>query len=238
MMAEDQVVESGILNWTSWMANETTFGYAGAGPYTMIDARIYSLISNDDFRKLSWKAPEGHPLFGKTPYINAEIGAGLPTYASVKFRPANGDMEEYKVGAASAYPLMRIEEMYFIEAEAAAHQNAADGKTLLENFMKTYRYGSYTCRATDTEGVVDEIFLQKRIELWGEGTSFFDYKRLNKPVTRGYAGTNHSDATRFNTTTRPAWMNICIVRSEKQQNAALVGYENPDPTGLYTPWNQ
>jgi tetratricopeptide (TPR) repeat protein len=236
MMAEDDVVQSGILNWTSWMSNETTFGYAGAGPYLMIDARIYGLIANDDFRKLSWKAPEGHPLYGKTPYIDATIGAGLPNLASVKFRPANGDIQEYKVGAASAYPMMRIEEMYFIEAEAAAHQNAAQGKALLEDFMKTYRYSTYTSRASSSNEVVDEIFLQKRIELWGEGLSLFDYKRLNKPVTRGYTGTNHSDAVRFNTTTRPAWMNFCIIRTEKQQNLALEGYENPDPTGLYTPW--
>lgn len=236
MREEDDVVQTGIVNWTSWMSNETTFGYAGAGPYLMIDARIYGLISNDDFRKLSWKAPEDHPLAGKTPFINAEIGAALPDYASAKFRPESGNIDEYKIGAASAYPMMRIEEMYFIEAEAAAHQAAAQGKALLEDFMKTYRYSTYTCRATGTEGIVDEIFLQKRVEFWGEGISLFDYKRLDKPVTRGYAGTNHADAVRFNTETRPAWMNFCIVRTEKQQNRALEGYENPDPTGLYTPW--
>lgn len=236
MQAEDDVVKSGILNWTSWMANETSFGYAGAGAYAMIDARIYGLISNDDFRKLSWKAPEGHPLAGKTPFINAALGAKIPVYGSVKFRPAEGNTDDYKVGASSAYPMMRIEEMYFIEAEAAAHLSASDGKTLLENFMKTYRYASYTCTATSTDAVIEEIFLQKRVELWGEGLSFFDYKRLNKPVTRGYTGTNHSDAVRFNTTTRPAWMNICIVRTEKNNNSALMGYENPDPSGLYIPW--
>jgi len=236
MSAEDAVVQTGILNWTSWMSNETTFGYASAGPFLMIDARIYDMISDDDFRKLSWKAPQGDALYGKTPYIDASLGASLPDYASVKFRPAQGNMDEYKVGAVSAYPLMRIEEMFFIEAEAAAHQNAATGKSLLESFMKTYRYSSYSCPASDVNGVVNEVFLQKRVEFWGEGVSFFDYKRLNETVTRGYTGTNHPDATRFNTTTRPAWMNFCIVQSEKNNNSALMGYENPDPSGLYTPW--
>jgi len=236
MMAEDDVVQTGIINWTSWMSNETTFGYASAGPYVMIGASFYNQISDDDFRKLSWKAPAGTPLFGKTPFIDPEIGADLPDYASTKFRPAQGDVNEFKVGAASAYPMMRIEEMYFIEAEAAAHQNAANGKALLESFMQTYRCPSYTCPVSDTEGVVSEIFLQKRVELWGEGLNFFDYKRLNKTVTRGYTGTNFSDASRFNTTTRPAWMNICIVQTEKNNNSALMGFENPDPSGLYTPW--
>ena len=238
MMAEDDVVQSGILNWASWMANETYFGYAGAGPFTLIDIRFYNQISNDDFRKLSYKAPEGHPLDGKMPYIDQEYAEELPDYASIKFRPGEGDMEDYVTGSACAYPLMRIEEMYLIEAEAAAHLNAAEGKTLLENFMKTYRYATYVCPATDREGVVDEIFFQKRVELWGEGLSFFDYKRLDKPVTRGYTGTNRAAASRFNTTTRPAWMNFCIVRTEKNSNAALEGFENPDPSGLYTPWTE
>ena len=65
----------------------------------------------------------------------------------------------------------------------------------------------------------------KRVELWGEGQSFFDIKRLNLPVTRGYAGTLHHTIGRFNTTTRPAWMNFCIVRSEGNNNTALVGFE-------------
>ena len=236
MSVEDDIVKSGILNWTSWLSNETSFGYASAGPYLMIASDTYNQISDDDFRKLSWKAPEGSALYGKTPFIDADWGASLPDYASTKFRPAEGNMDDYTVGAVSAYPLMRIEEMYFIEAEAAAHQNAATGKALLESFMKTYRFSSYTCPASDIDGVVNEIFLQKRVELWGEGISFFDYKRLNKTVTRGYTGTNFSDASRFNTTTRPAWMNFCIVQTEKNNNKALVGYENPDPSGLYIPW--
>lgn len=45
-------------------------------------------------------------------------------------------------------------------------------------------------------------------------------------VTRGYSGTNFSDERRFNTNGRPAWMNICIVQTEENNNAALIGYEN------------
>ena len=55
-------------------------------------------------------------------------------------------------------------------------------------------------------------------------------------VTRGYSGTNFSDERRFNTNGRPAWMNICIVQTEENNNSALIGYENPDPSDVYTPW--
>lgn len=230
---EDEVVQSGLLNWTSWMSNEAQYGYAAAGPFTMIATELYDKISDNDFRKLSFKAPEGTSLYGKEPVIDAVFAAELPEWSSFKFRPGGGNISDYNVGSASAYPLMRIEEMYLIEAEAMAHTSPAEGKRLIEEFMKKYRYPTYLCRGTSSEEVVDEIFLQKRIELWGEGQIFFDYKRLNKPVVRAYEGTNFAGATLYNTTTRPAWMNICIVLSEGNNNTAVKDYNNPDPSGAY-----
>lgn len=53
------------------------------------------------------------------------------------------------------------------------------------------------------------------MELWGEGQSFFDIKRLNDSVNRDYQGTNFYSSAAFNTNGRPAWMNICIVQTEK-----------------------
>lgn len=234
--SEDNAVQSGIINWTSWMSNETTFGYAGAGPYVMIDKKMFDRISDTDFRKLEWKAPDSSPLYGKTPWINATAAAGYPNYASAKFRPAQGNTTDYQTGAASAYPIMRVEEMYFIQAEAAAHQDAARGAKLLETFMKKYRDPSYTCEKTSVDDVVEEIVFQKRVELWGEGLTFFDVKRLNYSVTRGYEGTNFYDEARLNTTGRPAWMNVVIYRTEAENNTALTGMNNPDPTKCYTPW--
>ena len=228
MVAEDDCVKTGIINWTSWMSNETDFGYASAGAFNMIDASMYNRIADTDFRKLMWKAPKGTALYGMTPFIAG--GSALVDYASVKFRPANGDIEEPTVGAVSAYPLMRVEEMYFIEAEAAAH--LGEDASLLVSFMKNYRDKSYTCQLAGTP-LVEEVVFQKRVELWGEGISFFDYKRLNMPVKRGYENSNWQETARFNTTTRPAWMNLSIVQTEKNNNKALVGWGNPDPSGKY-----
>ena len=234
MVAEDDCVKTGIINWTSWMSNETDFGYASAGAFNMIDASMYNRIADTDFRKLMWKAPEDGALAGKESWLKADYAEATPVYGSLKFRPANGAYKTPNEGAVSAYPLMRVEEMYFIEAEAEAHlTGSAD---LLTTFMTTYRDANYVCHATNKEEVIDEVLFQKRVELWGEGHVFFDYKRLNKSVTRGYAGTNHQDASRFNTNGRPAWMNISIVITEENNNQALKGYENPDPTDAYTPW--
>lgn len=111
-----------------------------------------------------------HSLDGKTNFLTSanpkygNFGTWLPSYASVKFRPGEGNPDDVNLAAAIAYPLMRVEEMYFIEAEAAEHVAAGTGKVLLENFMNTYRLANdapegtkYVCSATD---VVDEIIFQ------------------------------------------------------------------------------
>jgi tetratricopeptide (TPR) repeat protein len=236
MTSGDDAVQTGIINWTSWLCNETTFGYAGAGCYNMIDVNMYNRIKDTDFRKLEWKAPTGGALDGQNVYINKSQGANLPAYTALKFRPNNGDAKNYQTGAASAFPIMRVEEMYFIEAEAAAHQDAAKGLDLLKAFMTTYRDAKYTTTATSQADVIDEIVFQKRVELWGEGLSFFDIKRLDMPVTRGYVGTVFPPLACMNTPRRPAWMNYVIVKSEENNNKALVGWDNPDPSDAYTLW--
>ena len=68
MSKEDDVVKSGILNWTSWMSNEALYGYAGAGPMVMINANLYNRMNNTDFRKLAWKAPVGCSALVKHDY--------------------------------------------------------------------------------------------------------------------------------------------------------------------------
>lgn len=239
MVTEDESVQTGILNWASWMSNETSFGYSSQAPYLMIGASLYNRLSDTDFRKKMWVAPVGSALEGETQFLTSSVfgyfGNRLSEYASVKFRPAEGNCDDYTVGAATAYPLMRVEEMYFIEAEAAAQQGNGQAQTMLTDFMTQYRDPEYTTTATG-DALIDEIVFQKRIELWGEGLTFFDVKRLNMSVTRGYEGTNFADASRFNTNGRPAWMNLCIVQTEKNNNAALIGFENPDPSNAYPVW--
>ena len=243
--SEDYSVKTGIVNWTSWLSNQTTFGYTGYGeenmPFNEIDKKMYERISDTDFRKLEFKAPEGSELADKVIQIPATKSLAdkrMPAYVSVKFRPNEGNTDDPNIGAASSYPIMRVEEMYFIEAEAEAHINAAKGKELLENFMKTYRDPQYTCKVSSTDDVVEEIVFQKRVELWGEGQTFYDIKRLNYSVTRGYPGTNWYDLTRLNTNGRPAWMNLVFVAYEGDRNQGVRGMNNPDPSDLYTPWTE
>lgn len=229
---ESDAVESGIVNWTSWVSNETEFGYAAAGPMVKAGKSFYDKISDTDFRKLSFKAPGSTSAApaGRT-FLNADIFDAIPDYGSLKFRPGNGNYGDYKEGCSVDVPLMRIEEMYFILAEAQAQQGK-DGASTLINFMKTYRDPEYSTGKTG-DALIAEIIFQKMVEFWGEGINFFDYKRLDMPVTRIYEGTNFGDDELINTTRRAAWTNFVFVRSEGNNNAAVKQWNNPDPSDCY-----
>ena len=234
--SETYAVQTGIINWTSWVSNQTTFGYTGASTalYVCIDKNMYERISDTDWRKKQWVAPAGSALEGQSNFMSEADRQLTPAYASLKFRPNEGDAEDYLIGASSAVPMMRVEEMYFIEAEAAEHVSAGTGIALLTDFMKQYRDPAYAFKGGDA---IDEIVFQKRVELWGEGHTFFDIKRLNMSVTRGYEGTNWADSqSQLNTNGRPAWTNYVIVATEAASNKALVNYNNPDPSDAYAPW--
>ena len=172
------------------------------------------------------------------------LSQGAAPYVNLKFRPAGGQCVEYTEGNVADHVLMRVEEMYFIRIEAALRKKTASGldaaKKLLNEFMQTYRYSSYDCSSITSEtAFIQEMMLQKRIEFWGEGILFFDYKRLDQNITRGYRGTNFPAVARFNTEGRSPQWNVVITRSEYQSNTALnQELNNPDPTELLVPWSE
>lgn len=240
---EDRVVTSGILNWTSWCSNETSFGYASEGPKPMVSKAMFDRIPSSDYRKAWWVGPKGSAHNKTLSFVtddynieNEDADRPVCEYGSLKFRPGSGNPSIYSVAAVVGIPLMRVEEMYFIEAEAAEHVAAGSGITLLESFMKNYRNPEYKYTPkTNNDGLtpaIEEIVFQKRVELWGEGQTFFDVKRLNISVDRATAGNFYANC-RFTTSGRPAWMNFVIVRSEGNSNAAVLEWNNPDPSGLY-----
>lgn len=228
---ENDAVSTGICNWTSMMSPEAEYGYAGVGACPTVDASMYARISDTDFRKLSWVTPGVTSLVYDFSLINdADRGYYVTyfPYCSLKFRPGEGNGTDYSVGSATAVPVMRVEEMWFNYIESIAQSNPTEGKQLLENFMKTYRDANYTCSASSKEDIIEEIVFQKRVELWGEGQALWDIKRLNYSVTRNYEGTNFYEDSRKNTVGRPAWMNMVLVQTEGNNNAAVAEWNNPD----------
>ena len=179
----DRVVTSGIVNWISHMGS-LNYGYASVGAWRRINPTLYQAINSTDARKgwfLDDTGVSSNLTEEQQDYLTKEAGA--PAYTQVKFAPYKDEI--YTGTNANDVPLMRIEEMYLILAEAQAMGgNPTAGKTTLETFVKTYRDPSYTCNASTAEGVQDAVWVQRRIELWGEGQSYFDLLRLRKGIDR------------------------------------------------------
>ena len=162
-------------------------------------------------------------------------------YVNIKFRPAGGQCVEYTEGNCADHVLMRVEEMYFIEMEAVLRTEGVEAaQQLLNTFIRTYRDRSYDCSyATSELSFIQEMLLQKRIEFWGEGILFYDYKRLDQGITRGYPETNFPAVARFNTDGRSPQWNLVITRGEYQSNTAINdSNNNPDSTELLVPWTE
>ncbi len=80
----------------------------------------------------------------------------------------------------------RAAEMYLTEAEANCHLGGKDAETqklLVELTRTSGRDPEYTCTKTGAD-LLEEVRLYRRIELWGEGFDWFDYKRWNLPIIR------------------------------------------------------
>lgn len=177
----DAVVTSGIVNWISHVGS-FNYGYSWYSGGWQISQKLFASIPSTDVRKGWWLDGTG-----TSPNLTAEELAVMEShsfvpYSQVKFAPYNNVLETST--NANDIPLMRIEEMHLIKAEAEA-MSGGDGKTTLENFIQTYRDPDYVCTATDMQ---KEVHRHRRIELWGEGLSWYDIMRLELGVDRRGAG--------------------------------------------------
>ena len=180
---------------TEWMwgsqqqADQTTyfysfFSYLGTYSSTAnrtnpkrINSVLYNKIAATDVRKALWDPTGALPDF---PVTKDGIKS---TYMQRKFTNANatsiGDVVNMRVG-----------EMFIIEAEARAHlgvegsvAEAAAARAVLFTLAKN-RDPNYVLSVNTGAALLEEILVQRRVELWGEGFRFFDLKRLNLPLNR------------------------------------------------------
>lgn len=168
--------------WPSQICSLTGSGYcAEVAMWRSINVLLYSIIPSTDIRK-NWWVDENL----NSPIIPAGFGstAGFNKYTNVKFAAYDNGFGTDAINAGD-WCVMRCEEMLFIEAEAKAMGgNLAGAKTLLENWVKTYRNPSYVSHAASAAEFRDEVWFQRRVELWGEGFAFFDLQRLDKNLVR------------------------------------------------------
>ena len=242
----NDIVQSGILNFPAMMCSFTGNGYSPTYACRMINSKLWKEIPSTDVRKGWWidenlnspivdpkyvvhqedEDKEGNVVKYLAVYNQTgdEVADITEPYTNVKFG-AYKNQYGNELNACDI-PLMRVEEMILIQAEATAMGgNVEEGKRILENFVRTYRDPSYTCNATTAEGVQDAVWFQRRVELWGEGFSFTDLLRLKKPLDR--TGANYEVSVRFKLPAESPIFLYLIPEDEENHNEALVGNNNP-----------
>lgn len=186
----DEIVASQIVNYASHMGS-FNFGYCWYSGGRQINQLLYDYIPDSDVRKGWWTDEDclSKNLTDMENYLmsDPDEGFGYPPYTQVKFAPYKEEL--FTDLNANDIPLMRVEEMYYILAEAKAMAgNIPDALTDLNDFVSTYRDSLYECTLATAQDIQDEIWYQRRVEFWGEGLSWFDIMRLKKGVDRRDAG--------------------------------------------------
>ena len=180
----NDIVQTGIINWPSHMSTFYGDGYTGVGATRWIASALYDEISETDVRK-GWWLDENleSPLLNAAGYnvMKADIQENGVPYQNVKF--GTGDGTTSGLGAAAAdWTIMRAEELILIKAEGEA-RSGGPAEATLSAFVQAYRDPAYTVRSHGLN-IEDEIWWQRRVELWGEGFAWGDIVRLNKDVVR------------------------------------------------------
>ena len=209
-----------------------TSAYAQSAP-KQINKWLYNKMSATDARRVWWDPNSRYSTGG---------------YVTQKFRMREGTL------SGGDYIWMRVEEMYFNAAEALAHRGGMDtnARNLLNQLMAK-RDPNYNCTKSgnslggltneETGSLLEEILIQRRIELWGEDGRIYTIRRLGqgfeRPAEDGWPAELELTGKALNDPDSYAWV-LTIPSSEFTNNTNMnpefipQGDQNPlgDVTGV------
>ena len=195
--------------YASWFSHMdwTIGGYCGYGIIPKsYNLKLYHQMDNGDVRKQLIDAS------------SIETGRLIP----YKFA-AGGDK-----GFAADYVMMRPEEMVLIEAEARAMlEEYPEAAGLLEE-LRNMRYDSPVSVSLTGDALLEEIYTERRIELWGEGFAGLDIKRLKLPVDRTDSNHKPDVSTVMTLPAESSKLNYQIPQEEIDANPNI-GEEDQNP---------
>jgi len=196
--------------WGVYEAQDQTLYYYGFYAYqgsnssssncrqypTAISKELYDQIPATDKRRALWLEPTAEELSDKgftkssgrsTGLLYkrafAEFGSKLYSTSYVFMYMQFKFQGQYQPGG-GPINIFRAAEMYLTEAEAKCHIGGKDAEVqdLLEELNENHN-PEYECTKTGA-ALLDEVKLYRRIDLWGEGFDWFDYKRWKQPIVR------------------------------------------------------
>jgi hypothetical protein len=160
----------GLVSWWGQM-DYYSYSYAAFGDYKAIDQSLFDAIPANDARKGQF-------------YDDSSAGQHLLPL----FKFYDVDRVQYGSGriVKADYVYMRVAEMHLLAAEyAAASNNDANAKTYLKNVVSQRTADASYIDGLSGQALKNEIYLQTRIELFGEGKSYLAMKRNKATITRG-----------------------------------------------------
>ncbi|MFA6770659.1 MAG: RagB/SusD family nutrient uptake outer membrane protein, partial [Bacteroidales bacterium] len=182
-IAQPELETGTLTNFYSYISN-TNISYNRNTPRAIYNL-LYEKISATDIRKSLWVEKVAGatdlvypPKGNRYKWMSQKFIVDYPDNTSASY---SGNI----ITADLAY--IRLPEMYLIMAEGYARGNKeGDARSALYVLAKD-RDPNYSLSTNSGEALIDEILIQRRVELWGEGFRWLDLKRLNMPLDRGPA---------------------------------------------------
>ncbi|WP_224491469.1 RagB/SusD family nutrient uptake outer membrane protein [Robertkochia flava] len=157
-----------LISWWGQM-DVFTYSYAWVGDVKSIDDDLFASIAPEDIRKTQF-----------------EDVYGIDQRAPVNKFYAPGRTIGGQRSVTTDYIYMRVAEFYLLHAETAAKTgDEAAAKATLKALLEQRVPDASYIDALSGQALLDEIYLQTRIELWGEGKSYLAMKRNRATITRG-----------------------------------------------------
>ena len=200
----------------------------------LISNWLYNQIPDTDARKAWWTAPFDSDKWGTAGTANGSQRSWCQKkLVYIDATASTGD-----------HILMRTEEMYLIAAEAACEAgNYAKAREYV-SAVGSLRDTNYAARLDSKEDsknlnantvgaiatLMDEIFFQRRVELWSEVPRLFDIQRRGLMFNRAWENTNHtSTATAFTSKAGSANFILWIPQAEFDGNENMDGGKDQNP---------
>ena len=201
MWGVDLTLDNGLdlVSWWGQM-DRYTYSYQWAGDRKAIDKGLYDAIPANDVRKGQFYAvsTSGYYLVAQNKFYD-------PGRVTGGQRNITND-----------YVYMRAAEMYLLNAETAAKSgDEPTARTSLKALL-TIRVPSTTyVDALTGQALLNEIYLQTRIEFFGEGKSYLAMKRNKATIVRG---SNHLSFVGVSIPYNDPRLTFSIPQSEIQNN--------------------
>lgn len=160
----------GLVSWWGQM-DYFAYSYPAFGDAKSMDQGLYDAIPANDFRKDQFPSNPG--AYTHLMPLNKFYNAARTRYGVTRI-------------VQDDYVYMRVAEMHLLAAEYAAFSNNdAQARTELKALVSQRVPDASYIDGLSGQALKNEIYLQTRIELWGEGKSYLAMKRNKATVTRG-----------------------------------------------------